>query len=166
LNEVDYKEEVFSTTNTKVAATLLTFGFSLHRMLPVEWNDVWLNQKSYVRQDRPKAQISFNFEGEHQQFTAVINSYNDEHALDNFGEALDQAGLSEDQKQVVGAAHSQALGQTCRRVLEHREWLIKLVRSMPEDAKWDVVHGEGAGIFSKFGKRSSDQFKAEMLNNL
>jgi hypothetical protein len=175
MTEINYQEQIFKTTNTKLAATMLTFGASLHAKVPLEWHDVWLTRDDYLkyrndsRHNRypPKTKVSFNFVVvDIKACQQIVAAYEDENASDALSTALAEQGLSEDQKQSILAAHSKVLARACRETLENREFLIKLIKIFPEDAKWDLIYGEGSGQHVQIGKNSSDQLRVEYLNQL
>jgi len=170
MENVPYHETILTTTNTKLAAILLVFGGKLRQRLPLEWNDVHESRDGFIenlgdpRRSKPKTKISFNFEVA-PVLKEVVSAYSADNAEEAFGTLMDSFPLKASMAEIM-AAHSRAVAQACRQALEAREFLVQLIRSMPENSKWDVIPGNGAGEVVRLGKRSSDELRAEYLNKL
>jgi len=170
MENVPYRDEILATTNTKLAAILLVFGGKLRQRLPLEWNDVHESKDSFLdnledpRACRPKTQISFNFEA-NRALKEVVSAYQAQNAEEEFATLMNSFPLKASMAEIM-VAHSRAVAQACRQALEAREFLVQLIRSMPENSKWDVIQGNGAGETVRLGKRSSDELRAEYLSKI
>src|ERR1700751_2884445 len=94
-----YTENVFTTTNTKLAAVVLTFGAKLQQHMPLEWVDVYASKADYLahrrdpRRNTPKARVSFNFEPVGFDLRAFAAGYENTAADDEFSELTANLGL-------------------------------------------------------------------------
>jgi len=167
MNErLEYSEQCFSTTNRRLAATLLSLGAKLRNPYPLQWDDVWTSPETYLAKTKPRTQVSFTFEGAPSAYKASIDAYRDADAVENFERVLGSQGLLEHQKRALLDAHGRALIRACREAFEAGAFLIELMRQMPHDAKWDVILGNGDGQTVRLGKNSSAELRAEYLSQL
>ena len=164
--QVEYSEQSFSTTNRRLAATLLSLGAKLRNPYPLQWDDVWPSREAYLANASPQTTVTFNFEGSPSAYKASIDAYRDPEAVENFERVLEKQGLSEFQKKALLDAHGRALIRACRELFEAVTFLIKLKRAVPNDAKWDVILGDGNGQTVRLGKNSSDELRVEYLSLL
>jgi hypothetical protein len=159
-----------STNDTKLAAVLQTFRIELHPICPCEWCDVWPSRSAYLAYQNnsshfpPKPQGYFNFVVDKTTYDQLEAACKDENAEMAFESSLAQ--LPEQQQQAIKNAHSRALARACQEALEYREELVKFIRSMPPDTRWDVVMGTYPWQKAKFGKCANPELKAEFLNSL
>jgi hypothetical protein len=149
-----------------LAATLLSLGAKLRNPYPLQWDDVWQSQDAYNSGKKPRTTVTFTFQGAPSEYKASIDAYRDSEAVENFERVLEQLGLSEAQRQALLDAHGRALVRACRNAFEAGAFLIELMRMVPEDAKWDVILGDGNGQSVRLGKNSSDELRAEYLSQL
>lgn len=179
MQNVEYTESIVSTTNTKLTATLMVFGCRLRHKLPLEWNDEFIDKESYLKflenpkaKDRqPKTKVQFNLE-QTSHIKRMIEVFSSETPAaetqimfeDALSEFLKERGVSiaTPEFEKLKELFSIVLIQACREALENREFLVKLIMSMPETAKWDCIKGEGK-TFVKIGKHSSNALRAEFL---
>ena len=142
---------------------MLTFGGKLCKHNPLEFCEIYENKESYEAGFPPKNVASFHFETSRMPYKNLTDAYDDELAEDKFFRTLQ--GLDEPKKQLILAAHSFAVARACREALDHRDFLVKLVKSVPERAKYEIVKGNGAAVV-KFGKYAKEELKDEFLNKL
>jgi hypothetical protein len=166
LNNVDSEpsttENLLTTNNTKLAAILMVFGGKLYNSPPLEWCDLYESKESYFAGEKPKRCISFNFYAS-VDFRSIVDAYNDPKAEQRFIDSLE--GLDEGKKQKILAAHSGSIARICRECLEHRKFLLELMNSVPNEAKWEQIKGRTKPMV-RFGKNSSIEFKDEFLSKL
>ena len=169
--ENGYQEQTLTTTNTKLAAVLLVFGAKLRRHLPLEWTDLHETREAFLRylenpaSSKPRQCVIWNFENS-VPAAQIIKAY--EKDLDVLYAELERAlaGLSEHQKNVIRDTCSKVIARTAREALEQREFLVKLLKSVPQSAKYDEVHNGSKVPFVKIGKNSSPELRARMLAKL
>ena len=169
-----YREEVLSTTNTKLAAVFMAFGARLRRQAPLDWSYIHDSRENFLRnlEDRrvakPKPRVTFNFENGTVPAAQIATAYQQD--LEVLNAELEKVllPLAERQKQAVRDALSRLLARACREALEKREFLVELLKSVPENAKWDEVYvGDGSRTpFIKLGRNSSPELRAEYLSKL
>jgi hypothetical protein len=164
--QVEYSEQYFPTTNRRLAATLLSLGAKLRDPRPLQWDDVWPSREAYLAGKSPRTHVTFIFEGPPSVYKASIDAYRDAEAVENFERVLNDQGLSEHQKRTLLDAHGRAVIRACRELFEAVTFLIKLKSDVPEDAKWDVILGDGNGQTVRLGKNSSDELREEYLSLL
>ena len=164
----DYKEEVLQTSNTKLAAVFLLFGARLRKENPLVWCDEHQSREAFLRKAKPRTKVTFNFENGGIPATQILKAY--EKDLSSLYASLESAlaTMSEAQRNAVRDAVSRVIARACREVLEKREFLIELIKSMPEDSKWDQIHaGNGSRIpFVRMGKQCSPEVRAHYLAKL
>ena len=169
MQNLSYQESLISTKNTKLAATLMVFGFQLRRHQPLEWNNEFASKELYFRSlkehaIRPVAKVSWNFENSGTDPRAVFSAFAGKQADKDF-DALVEAEVPETSRLNLKAAHSAVIAQACREVLEHREFLVRLLHEIPEGAKWIVVWNE-RGQFARFGNNASVETRTELLSRI
>jgi hypothetical protein len=170
----EYREEVLTTTNTKLAAVLLLFGARLKKQIPLDWTYVHESRENFLRHlenrngSKPKARVTFNFENGTVPAAEIVKAY--EKDIASLQHALEQAinSLTDREKAAVRDAVSGIIARSCREVLEKREFLVDLIKSMPENSKWDEVYvGDGSRTpFVKMGRNSSQELRAKYLSKL
>jgi len=171
---MEYREDTFSTTNTKLAAVLMVFGLKLRQHIPLEWNDIFASKGEYLNylngNGKPKSSVSFNLDLSDQNvdlIEKIIKAFDDSSAEENFNKVVrDLEGITENQKQEILIAHSGAVAYACRDGLDYREFLIDLIFSVPHYAKWDVIRGNGMGELVRIGKNSSNELREEFLSKI
>jgi hypothetical protein len=143
---VPYQEQSINTSNTKLAAALLTFGLRLVDHHPIflclEWSFKDLKAGRKRSELKPVERFSFNFV-RNDQSAAIAQAFEGRNAQEQFEAFLtgELAGtLSPDQINKLRDLHSNALAQTCREVQEAREYLLDMLKpSMPREAKWGLI---------------------------
>ena len=166
--ELPINESHLTTSNTKLAAALLVFGFRLRKNDPLYWTEHY--QKADIDKFGWRAapmtpRCYFNFDVGGGSARDVAASFESKGADIEFLNYVKSLPLSAEQQQKLLALHSNAVGQGCREVLEQREYLVRVIKDMPEAAKWVVVHGEGKAHVT-FGKNASLETKVELLSKL
>jgi len=173
-NGQNYHEEALTTTNTKLAAVLMFFGARLRKQLPLDWSYVHESRENFLRHlenrntAKPRPRVTFNFENGTIPAAEIVRAYEKDLASVNANLEEAIASLPERQRQAVRDAVSRVIARACREVLENREFLVDLIKSMPEEAKWDEVYvGDGSKTpFVKLGRNSSPELRAQYLSKL
>jgi len=75
-------------------------------------------------------------------------------------------GLPPDIQNKIQQAVSRLLVRACHEALRKREFLVKQIKRVPEDAKWDHVNNPDNGRFVRIGKCSSAALRSEFLDKL
>jgi len=173
METLNYKENTLSTSITKLAAIFLVFGAKLRRVLPLEWDDIFKSKEEFLYylehpgQIKPRARVTFNFEPGTIPAQQIYEGIQDEEADEKFYQFVATMGLDKESNDELLMRHSKAIARACQETLDKREFLIKLIKSVPETAKWDLIEGNGGqAINVKIGKRSSPELRAEMLSKL
>jgi len=169
--ESNYTEQILTTNNTKLAAVLLVFGAKLRRHLPLEWIDLHETREGFLRylknpnSSKPKQCVVWNFENS-LPAREIIGAY--EKDLDTLQAELDLAlaGLSEQQRDMIRDAISRVLARACRDALDKRQYLVEILKSVPQSAKYDEVHNGARIPFVKIGKNASPELRAQLLSKL
>jgi hypothetical protein len=169
--ENGYTKETLTTSNTKLAAVLLVFGARLRRHLPLEWTDLHETREAFLRYlenssvSKPKQCVVWNFENS-VPAAEIVKAY--EKDLQALYADLEKAleALDDQQKNVIRDACSKVIARAAREALEQREFLVKLLKSVPQSAKYDEVHNGSKVPFVKIGKNSSPELRARMLAKL
>ena len=166
--ELPIHDSRLTTSNTKLAATLLVFGFKLRKTDPLYWTEHY--QKADIDRlgwrDAPmQPRCSFNFDVTGVAPREIAAAFESHHSDTEFLDYLNSLSLPDNEKRKLAAFHSNAVAQGCREVMEQREYLVKVIKDMPEEAKWQVVHGRGKAHVT-FGKNASLQTKVQMLSRL
>jgi hypothetical protein len=163
----DYQEAILTTSNTKLAAVLMVLNAKLRHKLPLEWNDTWESKEAYLNGYKPKESVSFNFDPISEDLRDAINSFNDEEAEEKFITCVKELCTGNEQivKEIINT-HIRAVVRLCREVLDNREFLVRMIKSFPNESKWDVIKGSEEVQFVKIGKNSSTALRTEFLNKL
>jgi hypothetical protein len=166
-----YTEQIFTTDNTKLAAVLLTFGAKLCRHMPLEWVNVFKDRAAYIESRRnpnykSKVNVTFNFDFKSADVKAIAEAYHAETNEEKFTELVRGSGLDETLANDLLKLHSMAVASACRESLEAREYLVGLMKAVPDSAKWNHVHGTGRGQFARFGRNASKETVADMLDKI
>src|SRR5882762_3482224 len=98
MQSLSYQESLISTTNTKLAATLMVFGFQLKRHQPFEWNNEFASKELFFRSRkehaiRPVAKVSWNFENNGTDPRAVFSAFSGKKSEEEF-DALVEAEVN------------------------------------------------------------------------
>lgn len=157
------EKDAVATDNTKLAAIMMVFGGKLCRHNPLEYCEIFESRDSFESGYSPTKSATFNFEPDSLSCKHLTDAYSDAQAEDKFVASLN--GLDEQKKQLVLIAHSMAVARACRETLDFRDFLVKLVKSVPEGSKWEMIKGNGSRRV-KFGKYASKELKDEFLNKL
>jgi hypothetical protein len=152
-----YSEEVLSTSNSKLAATLLAFGAALRTHNPTfvaheyKYDDLkWRKWKD----PNPPERVFFNFV-RNASASAIAQAFESDSAENQFESFLTEKlspAVPPEQMAQLRALHSAALAQACREVLEKREYLVSVIKATPKEARWMVI------------RKSKDQFVVVPLN--
>jgi len=164
----NYKEEVLTTSNTKLAAVLLVFGAKLRRHLPLEWVDLHETREGFLKylqnpnSSKPRQCVVWNFENT-VPARQIVDAY--EKDLAGLNSEL-EAAIETGQKDAIKDACSRVIARACRDALDKRQYLIDILKSVPQSAKYDEVHNGAKVPFVKIGKNSSPELRAQMLSKL
>ena len=176
--EIAYREQILTTSNTKLAAVLMMFGARLRKMLPLEWIDEFSDRAAFIAAwdcakhqlrdaaKRPKTTVFFNFEPDGIDARAITKAFGSETAEEEFTRLLNDSAIDEQTRARLLAAHSSAVAANAREALLAREYLISLMRAVPESAKWNQVRGSGKGSFARFGKGATKETIVEQLSKI
>jgi hypothetical protein len=139
-----YSEEVLTTSNSKLAATLIAFGATLRPHNPTfvaheyKYDDLkWRKWKD----PNPPERVFFNFI-RNANASAIAQAFESDSAENQFDSFLAEklsSVLPPEQMTQLRALHSAAVAQGCREVLEKREYLLSVIKAMPKDARWMVI---------------------------
>jgi len=167
-----YKEACLATDNTRLAAILMVFGAALRLKCPLEWVDVHQSRESFIRHQedpanpefQPKPRVTFNFHSESIPAREIIDAFQADYVVLNaeFEDTL--VSLPQDVKNAIRDAVSILLVRACHETLLKREFLVKQLKRVPENAKWDHIQ-EGHRCV-RIGKISSQELRAELLSKL
>src|SRR5215472_2678110 len=140
--EINYAPVLFTTSDTRLAATLLVFGSQLHEACPLEWVDNHRDRSSYLRYlenpndpaCQPKAQVTFNFDGRTCPKQNVVKAFDKtlEELNDELAQAMEQ--IPEQLHKPLADAISGVISRCCHEALIHREFLVKQLKRMPRNA--------------------------------
>ncbi len=166
-----YHEQILTTSNTKLASVLVMFGGRLRKTLPLEWIDEWPDKSAFIawrreQSPKPKTTVFFNFEPAGLDARAITDAFESEFAEEEFTNLLNDSGMAEETRAKLLAAHSKAVAANARETLAAREYLMNMMRAVPETAKWNRVRGAGKGQFAQFGKQATRETIAEYLSKI
>jgi hypothetical protein len=169
--ESAYREHLFTTDNTKLAAVFLVFGAPLRKQLPLEWVEEYPSKEAYIDSLRnpmhqPRRVVTFNFEVKGVNVEAIAESFNSQTAEDKFVDLVRSSGLDDAAINKILEAHSRAVGSACREALDAREYLIKHMKAFPDTAKWIQVRGRGRGQVVRFGFVTSKEMRQDLLSKI
>jgi hypothetical protein len=170
MQNYSYSESTLCTSNTKVAAALLLFGFKLRLHQPFNWDDEFASKELYLRwrKDRsvkPVVKVTWNFELNGTNAREIMAGFAGKENDIKFDELVNEVVSDAEHRKRIKEAHSAAVAQAAREVLNHRDWLIKLFRKIPEEGKWNLVWND-RGQFVRFGRNASIETQTEMLSRL
>lgn len=153
-----YREEVLTTSNTNLAATLLGFGLQLKKHNPtfVAQEYKHADLKRGWKDPKPPTRVFFNFvrndlsgaiaaafgsETADDEFEAYLAELGKPQVIsgENGEEAIGPPGLSPNQIQKLRGLHSAALSAGARQIFEKREFLLSLINATPKEARWAVI---------------------------
>lgn len=176
-----YSEAALCTSDTKLAAILLAFGFRLMtKPYPVaEWAYEFGSKEDFLAWKSGRRNGVHIFEtatwniacaeGKSVHEAAIVaQAYHDANggAAKFMGE-LSNLGLEPVRVQRLQYLAKAMLVQMCRAVLDQREELVRILRNKPKEALWIVVRDpQDKQRFSKFGANASDRTIEECLNAL
>lgn len=176
-----YSEAALCTSDTKLAAILLAFGFRLMtKPYPVaEWAYEFGSKEDFLAWKRGRRNGVHIFEtatwniacAEGKSFAqaaALAQSYHGETATASKLDAeFNALGLEPARIQRLQHLVRAAIIEMCRQVLDQREELVRILRNKPKEALWIVVRDpQDKKRFSKFGANASDRTIEECLNAL
>jgi hypothetical protein len=170
MQNLNYSESTLSTTNTKLAAVLMLFGFKLKQHQPFEWNDEFASKELYFksRKDRsikPTVKVTWNFEVAGVNAREIVTAFSAKDQDVRFNQLVDEVVTDPKLRAEVKAAHSAAVTQGAREVLDHRDFLIRLFREIPELGKWIVVFND-RGQYARFGRNASIETQTQLLSRI
>lgn len=168
---VAYREQILTTSNTKLASVLVMFGGRLRKVLPLEWIDEWPDKAAFItwrktQEPKPKTTVFFNFEPAGLDARAITEAFEAKFAEEEFTNLLNDSPMGEDLRAKLLAAHSKAVASNARETLAAREYLMSMMRAVPETAKWNRVRGVGKGQFAQFGKQATKETIFEYLSKI
>jgi hypothetical protein len=162
---------VIVTSNTKLAATYLVFGYRLRKNDPFYWIDNYQKEDvdKYGLRDAPfKSRAFFNLVPRNaaeiesaKGIGAAFSGSCSQDLLFNFVKGLE---LNSAQKRQLLFLCSVAIAEGCREVQEKREYLFKEMKKMPPNAKWVRVWSDKLSV--TFGRNASLETRTQMLSRL
>jgi len=177
--KLNYSEEVLTTSNTKLAATLLAFGATLRQHNPTfiaeEYKYSELKRGFYKRDGKdypgkdpkPPERVFFNF-NRSDAASAIAQAFESEKADTEFRDFITEkiAGLiPPDDLAKLFALHSAAVAQGCREVQQKREYLLAVIKATPKEARWVVVRRSQTS-YSVFPKSAGPATVAQLIGKL
>jgi hypothetical protein len=157
----EVQEQILSVSNIKLAVILLTFGGNLREHLPLEWDDVHESKDAFIEnlgdpaRCKPRRQITFNFEPT-EFLKDLVRAYQSKQPKEKLQALL---GKFDETRALLAM-------EVFKEVIAAGRFLFELIETMPENAKWDVVHGTDTSQVVKFGKHSSDELRFEYLSKI
>lgn len=175
-----YAEAILATDNTRLAACLRVFQAQLMRGCPFEWVDIHKDRESFVRyleeeakrengepytdEFAPKPKVTFNFDARTIPGEKVVQAFDKPlHEVDGALEML-LSGLPQDIRNEIRDAVSRLLVRACHEALLRREELVKWIKAIPHNAKYDSI-SHGARIV-RLGKNCSAETREHFLKKL
>lgn len=168
----NYQEFVLATDNTRLAAILLIFGAKLRKSCPLEWIDLHRSRESYLKnledpsdpEYQPKPKVTFNFDHNGIPAAQIVKAFGDDfEKLNSDFEAL-IFSLSPDQRDQIRALVSQLITRACHEALLKREELVRLIKRVPRNAKFDQI-SSGKRLV-RLGKNCSPELRSHYLSKL
>jgi hypothetical protein len=170
--QLNYTETGLTTTDTKFAATLLAFGFNLKRHNPITWKNEFSSKAQYLswvknpsKDNAPIERADWNFE-DNRYVQFLYRGFSSKDSDQTLNDVLDRL-LADKPKERKGIEHlvNACVAQACREVLERREFLVRLLKSVPYEAQWIVVRGPGR-LVAMFGVNASVETQTEHLSRV
>jgi hypothetical protein len=175
---VPYSEEILNTSNTKLAAALMTFRLALTKENPIfcalEYQYKDLKRGAYRRDGKdypgkdpnPPERFSFNFV-RNDTAAAIANAFESHDSQDKFEAFISrELNLPAEQIAKLRDLHSAALAQACREVQEAREYLLDVIKpSMPREAKWGIIRRSETS-YALFPITASKETVAKLIRKL
>src|ERR1700747_2408883 len=166
-----YTEQIFTTENTKLAPGFLWLGAQRVRHMPLEWVNYFPRRSAYIESRRnpaykSKVVVTFNIDLLSTNVKAIAEAYHAKSSEDKFTQLVNGSGLDSALATELLKLHSMAVASACREALEAREYLIGLMKAVPDSAKWNHVRGTGAGQFARFGRNASKETIAGLLEKI
>jgi hypothetical protein len=160
------------TSNTKLAATYMTFGYRLRRRDPFYWIDNYQKEdvdKLGLKGAPYKSRCFFNLVPRSaadiqsaKGIGAAFSNDNGQERLLSFVGSL--ANLTPAEKHQLLYLCSVVIAQGCRETQEKREYLIKQINEMPPVAKWIRVWNGKLSV--TFGHNASLETRSQLLAKL
>jgi hypothetical protein len=164
------QETELSTTNTRLAAVLTVFGAYLDPKLPLEWVDTHDSREDFLRNRedpgvcKPKTKVTWHLKGIGKKAQQVHKAIDiDLNSLDENLEKIIK-DLPKELQDLIDVAVTQIVARACQEVLLNREELVKLLKSVPKNAKWDGLRFGNKVVM--IGKCSSPEIQAKYLSRL
>jgi hypothetical protein len=166
-----YTEQIVTTSNTKLASVLVMFGGRLRKVLPLEWIDEWANKADFIswrktQLPKPKTTVFYNFEPGSVDAGGIGAAFVSDFAEEEFTNLVNDSAIDEATRTKILSAHSKAVAANARETLAAREYLMGLMKAVPESAKWNQVRGPGKGQFARFGKQATKETIADFLSKI
>lgn len=181
MENLNYSEAALCTSDTKLAAILLAFGFRLMtKPYPVaEWAYEFGSKEDFLAWKSGRQNGVHIFEtatwniacAEGKSFAqaqALGGAYRDGgNSAAKLKVELEALGLEPAKLQRLQEAIRAYVVQMCCEVLDRREDLVRLLRNKPKEALWIVVRDpQDKKRFAKFGANASNRTIEECLNAL
>lgn len=176
--ELAYQESAIATSDTKLAAILMLFGFRVKQRPEIccEWSYEFASKEDYYRWRAGDKSVKF-FETATWNLAGTIGKSRDHAArvCQMYADSVDgraslKAILSELNPQLAADIQSiidVLVLDMCKQVLDHREFLVRLLRAAPPEARWIIVRDpDDKHRLAKFGINATRHTVTECLNAL
>jgi hypothetical protein len=169
---LDYQETGLTTTDTKFAATLLMFGFKLKQHNPLTWKLVFNSKAQYLdwyqkakRENEPTETADWNFEASSPQiFQYLYRGFTGKEAGETLSQVIERLIPDPKDRKGIQFLIDACIAQSCREVLERREFLMRLLKTVPRDARWIFVNN--GGKTAMFGINANVETQTFHLSNI
>lgn len=169
---LNYQEIGLTTTDTKFAATLLMFGFKLKQHNPLTWKLVFNSKAQYLdwyqkpgHANAPTETADWNFEaGQTEIYQFLYRGFTSKEAGETLNKVIDRLIPEEKERKGIKYLIDACIAQSCREVLERREFLMRLLKVVPRDARWIFVNN--GGKTAVFGVNASIETQTFHLSNI
>ena len=161
---MDFKQSFVATSNTKLAAVYRFFEFKLPKHNPAIVAEVfkWTELKKGFKDPHPPRRVIWKFDFD-SKAKAITDAYQSKLAHIDFTSYIDTLPINPDQIEKIKALHSNSVAQAGREILEEREFLRELLKSVPDIGLWQVIIEDSGMVRSIFPKAASDETKAKFF---
>jgi hypothetical protein len=167
-----YQESITYTDNTRLASVFLVFGAVFHKACPLEWVDIHKSRETFIRnledptnpEYQPKPKVTFNFVSGSVPEVEIIKAFETDY--EKLNSQLDELmiNLQEQQKMAIRMAVSRLITRACHEVLLRREELVRQIKRVPHNAKFDQISNRGRTV--RMGKNSSPELRSRYLSKV
>lgn len=180
VDQYQYSEAVLATDNTRLAACLRVFQAQLMRRCPFEWVDIHKDRESFVRyleeeakrqrgeawtdEFAPRPKVTFNFDASTIPGEKVVKAFDGDFVQLDSDLEMCLRDLPILLRNEIRDAVSRLMVRACHEALLRREELVKWIKSIPNNAKYDSIsHGSRT---VRLGKICSAETREHFLKKL